>query len=107
MPGLNRTGPMGAGPMTGKQLGRCTGSTHDISESKSRNFRRGFHSGSGRVGRRGFRFRWRNPYWNYPKNLCQNSSDETLLQNEVWVLKDQLMRIEKELKKIRKAKNED
>ncbi len=24
MPGFNRTGPMGQGPMTGRRLGRCT-----------------------------------------------------------------------------------
>lgn len=107
MPGLNRTGPMGTGPMTGKQLGRCTGSTHDTSENELRNFRRGFRSRSGRIGRKGFRFRWRNPYWNYPENIRQNDSDETLLQNEMRVLKNQLSKIEKELGKIRKAKNGD
>ncbi len=64
MPGGDRTGPMGAGPMTGRQAGYCTGETVPGSASApgggGRRFGgggRGF--GGGGRGRRG----WRNQFF--------------------------------------------
>ena len=68
MPGLNQTGPMGQGPMTGRRMGRCTNygaaNNNDSSaQSESQTerqpekfFGRGFGFGRGRGGR-GFRGR--------------------------------------------------
>jgi len=67
MPGLNQTGPMGQGPMTGRRMGRCTSygaAKNDDSTTQSEYqtgrqpenfFGRGF--GFGRGGGRGFRGR--------------------------------------------------
>lgn len=107
MPGLNRTGPAGAGPMTGRQLGRCTGNAEDFPERGYRNFRRGFRDGFGRKGGRGFGFRWGNPYGYYHEDFSPGVSDETLLENEARSLKDQLSCVEKELERIRKSTNEE
>jgi hypothetical protein len=70
MPGFNRRGPMGEGPMTGRRIGRCTGYGSNIEKTETtRNqrsedipeyFPRGFGFGRGRAGRgfgRQFRFR--------------------------------------------------
>jgi hypothetical protein len=107
MPGLNRTGPTGAGPMTGRQLGRCTGNETDFPERGYRNFGRRFRGGFGRGGGRGFGFRWGNPFRHYQDDYMSDVSDETLLENEARTLKDQLSHIEKELERIRKGKSEE
>ena len=70
MPGLNQTGPMGQGPMTGRRMGRCTNygattnrdntaSSDNQAERQAENFDdRNFDFGRGRGGRgRGFGFR--------------------------------------------------
>jgi len=51
MPGGDRTGPSGAGPKTGRQLGNCPGATPIQTP------RRGRGLGPGRGGRRGRRGR--------------------------------------------------
>lgn len=45
MPGYDKTGPIGSGPMTGRKSGRCTG---NIVDDAARPFGRG---GRGRMGR--------------------------------------------------------
>ena len=66
MPGLNQTGPMGQGPMTGRRMGQCAGygaksknqineKTEETTEIPPENFRGrglGLGRGNGR-GRRG------------------------------------------------------
>jgi len=108
MPGFDRTGPAGAGPMTGRQLGRCTGNVTDVPGRGYGygGFRRGFRGGFGRGRGRGFGFRWGNPFVDYTGDYIP-VSDETFLENEARSLKDQLTHIEKELDKIRKEKKED
>jgi len=106
MPDFNRTGPLGAGPMTGRQLGRCTGNVKDFSGRGYRNFRRGLHSGIGRGRGRGFGFRWGNSFGYSHEDFASGVSDETLLENEARTLKNQLSRVEKELERIRKGTSE-
>ncbi len=66
MPGLNQTGPMGEGPMTGRKMGRCTNYTTQKPEESTeinkepvgfwnRSFRLGLGLGrrNGCRGRRG------------------------------------------------------
>lgn len=107
MPGLNRTGPTGAGPMTGRQLGRCTGNEEDFPGRGFRNIRRGFRGRFGRGGGRGFGFRWGNPFGHYHEDFTPDVSDETLLENEARTLKDQISYVEKELERIRKGKSKE
>ena len=63
MPGLNQTGPMGQGPMTGRRMGRCgnlganpNNQTAESKENTNENIPedfqdRGFGFGRGRAGR--------------------------------------------------------
>lgn len=101
MPGLNRTGPTGAGPMTGRQHGRCTGNVSDFPIHRFRNFRHEFRGG------RGYGFRRENQFRFYESNFAHDVSDETLLENEARILKEQLSRVETELEKIHKGKREE
>lgn len=50
MPGLNGTGPMGQGRMTGRGLGDCSGNYSDAGDYNMRGFGRGYRMGRG-VGR--------------------------------------------------------
>lgn len=105
MPGFDRTGPEGAGPMTGRQLGRCAGNT-SVFPGRGFRYGRGYGFGRGRGWGRGFGFRWGNPFRAYPEDYVA-ASDETLLQNEIRSLKDQLSSVEKELEKVRREKKEE
>ncbi|MFC1761986.1 DUF5320 domain-containing protein [Planctomycetota bacterium] len=49
MPGGNRTGPMGGGPMTGRGAGFCSGSSQPGYASQG--VGRGFGNGRGQMGR--------------------------------------------------------
>jgi hypothetical protein len=105
MPGFDRTGPEGAGPMTGRQLGRCAGNTSVIPGRGYRGGRFGYR-GRGFGWGRGLGFRWGNPFRYYADDYIP-ASDETVLENEVRTLRDQLNYFEKELEKVRKEKKED
>ena len=64
MPGGDRTGPMGAGPMTGRGAGFCAG--YDVPGYMNNIPGRGFGGGRGRGLGRGFRGGgrgWRNQYY--------------------------------------------
>jgi hypothetical protein len=106
MPGFDRTGPAGAGPMTGRQLGRCTGNATGIPGRDFRYYGRGLRGGFRRGRGWGYGYRWGNPFADYASDYPQ-VSDETFLENEARSLKDQLSRIEKELEKIRKENKND
>ena len=49
MPGLNRTGPRGMGPMTGRRMGHCAGNNTPeiLNQSPRFGLRRGFGRGTG------------------------------------------------------------
>jgi hypothetical protein len=104
MPGFNRKGPSGAGPMTGRQLGKCTGNVEDFPGRGNRNFRHGFRGGFGRGQGRRLGFRWGNPFGHHHDDLAPCVSDEKLLETEARTLKEQLSLVEKELENIRKNK---
>lgn len=100
MPGGNRTGPQGQGPMTGRRMGSCidndypgAGTYFRAGRGFGRGFRGGFASGKG-MGF-GFRYGFRNPY---PENI-PDVSEKTIIENEIRILKDQLSYLEKQLSK--------
>ena len=68
MPNKDQTGPMGAGPMTGRGMGSCNGG-----------FGRGRGCGMG-MGRRGY-------------NALAGSEKKTILESEAQCLKDDLNRL--------------
>lgn len=80
MPGRDRTGPMGAGPMTGRSMGICAGNT-------SAGFGRGCGRGFGRGMGRGFGFRTAEP---------MNSTDRIdLLKQQQAAIEQQIDTLEK------------
>jgi|SRR6056297_2322120 len=104
MPGFDRTGPVGAGSMTGRQLGRCVG---NLPGRGLRGFGRGFRGGYGRGYGRGPGFRLGSRFWDDPGDYWPDVSDETLLENEARALKDHLSRVEQQLEKMRKGKEKE
>ncbi|MBT3242182.1 MAG: DUF5320 domain-containing protein [Bacteroidetes bacterium] len=114
MPGGNKRGPSGEGPMTGREQGYCTGNNQPGSLSNQSNFRQGsgrgsrggFAGGSGRGQGQGFRrrsqgsgFGFRQGYQNSNFENDSYISEKTLIENEIRVLKDQLSYLEKQLSK--------
>lgn len=91
MPGGDRTGPMGAGPMTGRGFGFCAGANvpgygvgfgRGRGFSRRRWFGRGFGPGFG---------------WGLPTNWIPGKMDKELLQEQKNILQSQLEAIEKQL----------
>ena len=103
MPGGDKTGPSGMGPMTGKRMGYCVGFDHPGYIDQNLNFR----NFGGGYGRGGNRRRWFS-YGNSPVENIPVASEKTLIANEINVLKDQLFSLEKRLSEINKGddKNE-
>lgn len=88
MPRGDRTGPEGMGPMTGRGLGDCSGSTNTF-------YGRGFGRGCGRGFGRGFGrgYYAAAPVAQYPVA----AADRSVLENQVKMMKDQLRILEQRL----------
>ena len=99
MPGGDKTGPEGFGPMTGRRMGYCVGNDRpgfaDLTSGYGRRFGRGFRGGFGRGRGRGFGFG--RDYGYYSDENIPNVSNKTLIENEMRILKDQLSVLEKQL----------
>jgi len=94
MPGGDRTGPQGTGPMTGRKMGYCTGD-----ENPDYGFRGGFgrrarRGGFGRGFGRGFGFRG----GNFP---AAHADEKGFIESEMESLKNQISFLEERLKKIK------
>ncbi|MBU4487403.1 MAG: DUF5320 domain-containing protein [Candidatus Delongbacteria bacterium] len=97
MPRGDRTGPDGAGQMTGRGLGYCAGY---IEPGYTAVGGRGYSFGGRGFGRgNGRRFGFKVGYDN-----VHNVSENTLFENEIRVLKDQLSSLEKRLDESQKEK---
>ncbi len=105
MPGRNQTGPNGMGPMTGRGMGVRNGA------GNGRGFNSGFRRGN-RMGRgigfgngmgRGF------GYGMQQNNVVTdvNIAQQTFLENELKIMKDQVASVERELKKISNVNRND
>ncbi|BDD88501.1 DUF5320 domain-containing protein [Desulfofustis limnaeus] len=95
MPGFDKTGPMGVGPMTGGGLGRCTGvevpsGVFGRGMGRGRGCGRGwaFSTGSGRGRGRGYAA-------GYPPAMPNVSAEQ-----EVDFLKTEAQRLEQQLQRI-------
>jgi len=106
MPRGDRTGPEGAGPMTGRGLGRCAGYDTPGYMNGGAGYGRGAGHGFGRGYGRGFGGgfgygrggRFAQGY--YPEN--SDVREETFIENDIRVLKDQLDAMQKRLDDLRK-----
>jgi len=99
MPGGDRTGPLGRGPMTGRKAGYCTGNNAPgYTYGPSMNLGRGFGRG------RGFRNR---RFWNYSPEPTQYPAQERpldtsySLEQEKQQLKQSLQNLEDEIRQIK------
>ncbi len=104
MPRGDRTGPMGAGPRTGRGLGYC--GDYDTPGFANPAFGRGFGRGCGWGGGFGWRHRFfaAGPAgWGYPRYAAP-TKEETLsaLKAEADWLKDQLENIQKHIDELEK-----
>lgn len=99
MPGQDRTGPMGRGPMTGRRAGRCSGSATPGYVNQG-GFMGGF--GRGRGYRNGFRTAGV-PGWarcGYPLRGQPSQApfdEKELLTHQAEVLEDRLEQVKKRL----------
>ncbi|MBN1501374.1 MAG: DUF5320 domain-containing protein [Spirochaetes bacterium] len=86
MPGFNRTGPLGQGPMTGRGMGMCGG---NAGAGSNRGFGRMFSAwGRGCRGRGGF---------NYMGNFNPMNTEETVenLKKQKEILEQRISALEK------------
>ncbi len=92
MPRRDGTGPMGAGTMTGRGLGLCTG-TNDIKYGTRLGLgfacRRGYGQGLGRGFGRGFAY-----------NQTSTKTQKDLLQEQKDILQNRLEAIDKRLENL-------
>jgi len=106
MPRGDRTGPLGEGPRTGRQMGYCTGyespgfaGIQTNWKGTGRGFGRGFGRGAGGGYGRGFGLGYRHGYGRVYEEI-PDVSEKTLIENEIRVLKDQLSGLEDRLSKL-------
>ena len=100
MPRGDKTGPEGMGSMTGRQLGYCSGNDNPGYINQGFGSGRGYHRGIG-LGRRS-RIGFRSGFRRYYQEDIPNVSEQTLLENEMKILKEQLSNIENQLSKLNK-----
>ena len=92
MPGRDRTGPSGSGPMTGRRMGFCADNDNQYFSNRGLGYQRGNKGGFG-YGR-GYGLGHRNI--NFENN--PNVSEKTIIENDIRILKDQLSSLEKQIK---------
>ncbi len=104
MPGGDRTGPEGRGPMTGRRLGYCSGN-----DNAGFNFPGGFGRGRGRGFGRGFGrglgrgYGYSDPVDDIPQVERSKSSQ----RDEVQELKDRIRSLEEELERTKDRLKKD
>jgi hypothetical protein len=99
MPGGDKTGPTGMGPMTGRRMGYCTG--NDYPGASTQNF--SFRSFRGGGAWRGNRRRWfSNQNYSYESHTID--SERSILENQLSSLKNQIAALEQRLDSLNKEK---
>ena len=110
MPGGDRTGPIGRGPMTGRAVGYCAGYPEPGYSNPS--YRRGLGRGGGRGVGRGFWGRgrgfWRRDYSPEPYYTPEPTKEEekTYLENMVKGLEEEIKAIRERIQALSKEKKE-
>jgi hypothetical protein len=118
MPGLNRTGPMGAGPMTGGGRGLCNPATAGSARAFSgvygyggglglrRGFRGGFGRGAGMGRGYGRGYGW-NPPAMAPAFLYPAADEMEMLRAEAEYLKQSLDAIKTRMDELEKKPSQE
>jgi len=120
MPRGDRTGPMGSGPMTGRGMGYCGGSTGPDLMSpgpgygfgRGRGFGRGFGLGGGRgwqhpgFGRfRGYPYPQTTPYSTFPPFTEEQEMD--VLEEQAKILEDELNQLRTRQAELKRQKQKN
>ena len=94
MPGRDRTGPSGFGPMTGRRMGFCADNDNQYFSNRGLGYQRNNRGGFGYGRGYGLGYRYGN------MNIENNPSvsDKTIIENDIRILKDQLSSLEEQLK---------
>ena len=103
MPGGDQTGPMGAGPMTGRGAGICagTGTPSYTSHGFGRGFGRGMGGrGVGRGWGRGMGARFNGGWQNAPVSQPNPVDERQMLEQEATYLKNQAEQIQNRLNEL-------
>ncbi len=113
MPGGDRTGPLGRGPMTGRAAGRCSGfSGPGYANPDVPRYGRGFGFGRGR-GRgfgRGFwgrRYYYDEPYPSETPVEQTTDQEKAYLESTIKSLEAELKSVQRRLQELSKAKKEE
>ena len=108
MPGGDRTGPVGRGPMTGRALGYCAGFT--VPGFANLGYGRGFGRGGGRGFGRGYWGRGRGFWWRgtFPEPFNSSTptvaEEKTYLENMVKDLEEEIKAIKERIQNLSKEK---
>jgi len=113
MPGLDGTGPMGAGPMTGGGWGRCNPSGRSFALPRfggGRGFRGGYGPGFGRGRGYGRGFGWRGAYpptggW-YGTYGVNPEDEANMLKGEADAVKSELDAINRRIDELQSESSE-
>ena len=107
MPGGDRTGPLGYGPMTGKALGFCTGNPNlgYANPGFGRSYGRGFGRGVWGRGRGFWRQNYREPMYT-PQPFNRNIYQPTSIDEEKAYLEDMIKNLEEDINNLRKRLQE-
>ena len=96
MPGEDRTGPTGMGPMTGRRMGVCSGYPDP-----------GFMYDSPRYGRgRGWRRGGYGGYWDTHSQLDTKQDEVAYLEDQAKEIKEDLSWIKTRLEELKKSKDQ-
>ena len=106
MPRGDKTGPNGNGPKTGRALGYCVGNnqagfennTIGLGRGNGRGLGRGNRYGNGNGYGRGMGF----GFQQHGASNLVDVSEKTLVENEINILKDQLLKLEEKLETLKK-----
>ncbi len=110
MPRGDKMGPNGNGSKTGRALGYCVGNNEAGFENNANTYGRGNGNGFGRGNQnrngngfgRGMGYGFRHGATNFTQEILTDVKEETLIQNQINILKDQLESLEEKLKNIKK-----
>ncbi len=103
MPGRNQTGPNGMGPMTGRGMGVRNGMGQGFNSGFGRGNRMGRGNGFGNGMGRGFGYGYGYGMQQNPIESDVNIAQQTFLENELKMMKDQVASVERELEHLNKA----
>ena len=112
MPGGDRTGPLGRGPMTGRSVGYCAGYSEPGFANPGPGFGRGLGYGRGRGFGRGFWGRGRGFWWRgttperYYSPTPNIKEEKTYLENMVKDLEEEIKTIRERIQYLSKDKKE-